>query len=322
MASNRIPVSYDPVVQHLEDAADGARDHGVEAKLKQNLEAAIRLDLVALVGSPAGPGGVPPAVPGKKAVWNAAKADKSAKGAAFRSAVSSGKAVLAACVGVLKPRLGTQWTSAWNAVGFTEGSLEIPANPQTLLLQVRAYFTANPTHEVPNLSATISATAAACFAASSAIIAASTASNNSNTAAGVAQGALQAGIAVGRARLSGLRTELDQTLSDNDPLWYAFGFERPSDPETAEVPVHVVLTPGAVGSHTLFTNWDDARRADSYRVRVLSTATPPVELAARIVTESEAMFTSLAPGAVKVVVTAINEAGESLPSVAVAGTVV
>ena len=71
MANNEIPKTYDPLIELMEDAADGAATHGVAVGLKQNTEAAIRADLLALTGKPAGPGGVPPAVPGlnlKKAV--------------------------------------------------------------------------------------------------------------------------------------------------------------------------------------------------------------------------------------------------------------
>ncbi len=317
----KIPENYDSIVELLEDAADGARDHAAEAKLKQNLEADIRAELAALVGTPAvaaGPGNVPPAVPavpGLKSAWNTAKAKKIAMTAALRSQISVGKSLAAACVGVLKLRLGSPWNSAWNAAGFTNGSLAIPQNPQVLLQQIAAYFIANPSHEVPDLSPTISATAAACASAADAISTASTASNNSNSDAGTAKAALEEGITVGRNRLSGLRAELDQTLSDDDPLWYAFGFQRPSDPHTPEVPLHVVITPGAAGSGVLFIDWDDARRADSYRARILSNGTPPLEITMRLVSESEATFTGLSSGmSVRVEITAINDAGESQPS--------
>ena len=89
--------------------------------------------------------------------------------------------------------------------------------PTTLLQQFRAYFLANPTHEVPNLSPTISATAAACETAAQAISTAATASNQANSDARTAKGKLENAITAGRTRLSGLRTELDQTLSDEDP---------------------------------------------------------------------------------------------------------
>ena len=152
MASNEIPRSYDPVVELLEDAADGAQAHGAAIGLKQNDEAALRAALGALIGTPAGPGNVPPATPGAKAAWNTAKAAKTAANAAARSARSNGRLLAQTCVGVLKPRLGTAWNSAWQTAGFTNGSLAVPDNPMVLLQQIGAYFTANPTHEVPNIA--------------------------------------------------------------------------------------------------------------------------------------------------------------------------
>ena len=118
----QVPESYDPLVQLLEDAADGANKYGAAIGLKQNMEPSIRTDLTALIGVPAGPGGVPPAVPGLKSLWNAAKANKTAMTAALRTAESNGRALAMTCIGALKPVLGQQWNSAWNAAGFTGGS--------------------------------------------------------------------------------------------------------------------------------------------------------------------------------------------------------
>jgi hypothetical protein len=47
MADNSIPTSYDPIVQLLEDAADGAHTHGAAIGLVHNDEAHIRADLIA-----------------------------------------------------------------------------------------------------------------------------------------------------------------------------------------------------------------------------------------------------------------------------------
>jgi hypothetical protein len=226
---------------------------------------------------------------------------------------------------VLKPRLGESWNNAWQAAGFTNHSLAVPTNPEVLLGQIASYFSSNPTYEVPNLTPTISATAAACTAAAATINAAQAASNQSNVNAGQARKDLEGGIAAGRARLSGLRNELTPLLGPDDDLWYAFGFEKPSDPETPEVPQNLVVTPGAAGSRMIFTDWDDARRGESYRATIFNTATPPVQLAEAIVHESEAMFTlasTPAGTAIKVVVTARNtKGGESAGSAPASGTV-
>lgn len=91
--------------------------------------------------------------------------------------------------------------------------------------------------------------------------------------------------------------------------WYAFGFARPNDPETPEVPEHLVVTPGAPGSGVLFIDWDHARRAESYRVSVLSSVNSPV-VAERLVEESEITLTGLASGqTVRIAVASRNAKG-------------
>ena len=147
MADNSIPTSYDPIIQLLEDAADGAHTHGAAIGLVHNSEANIRTDLIALVGKPAGPGGVPPAVPGFKSLWNAAQTNKSTKTAALRTVQSNARLFVRTCIRSLFPVLGESWSADWNAAGFTGGSLAVPANPMTLLQQMRAYYVANPTRE-------------------------------------------------------------------------------------------------------------------------------------------------------------------------------
>lgn len=325
MASNETPHRYDLVVEHLEDAADGANLHGAAVGLKQNDEANLRAALADLVGTPAGPGNVPPAIPGLKDKWNVAKAAKVAGTAAARSAMSNGRALARACIGVLKPRLGDSWNNSWQVAGFTNHSLAVPPNPDVLLGQLGNYFSANPGYEVPNLTPTISVTANACTASVTAINAAENASNQSNANAGLARKNLEAGIELGRSRLTGLRNELTELLQPDDDLWYAFGFEKPSDPDTPEVPENLVLTPGAAGSRMMFCDWDDARRGESYRVTVFDNATPPNQLAAEIVQESEATFhlSAVAGGtAIKVVVTARNrKGGESGSSAPASGSV-
>lgn len=306
--SNRIPEGYDPVVQMLEDAADGAKAHGTAIGLKQNTEAALRADLEALVGKAAGPEGHPPAVLGVKALWSDATANKTAKTAALRTACSNGRALATVALSILKPRLGNQWNAQWQAAGFSGGSLAVPANPKTLLLQLRAHFARNPGHEAPTLEP-FAVTAAASEAAAQAISAAQEASNQSNADSGTAKTNYGNGLAAGRARLTGLRTELEQLLADADPLWLAFGFDLPGHPDAPEVVENLTLTAGAVGSRMVFADWDDARRAESYRVTVTNAA-DGAKITETIVMASEAALQDLPAGAtVKVAVSSRNASG-------------
>jgi hypothetical protein len=318
--SNQVPQTYDPLIQLLEDAADGAHQYGTAIGLKQNTELDIRADLTALVGTPAGPANVPPAVPGFKALWNSAKSSKVAMTAALRTVQSNGRTLAMTCIGTLKPLLGQQWGSAWNAVGFTDNSLAVPTNPMVKLQQLRAYYAANPAREVADVQG-VACTADACETAAQAISAAQSASNQSNTDAGKAQSDLQTGIATARARMSGLLAELGQLLDDSDPRWLAFGFEMPGSPSTPEVPENVTASPGAAGTHALFIHWDDSRRADGYRVTLLNAA-DGAELAEQLTQDAEVSIGNLPAGAnVNITVTARNAAGESQPSTSIAAVV-
>jgi len=321
MATQQIPESYDLLVQLLREATTGTRTLGQAVGLKQNTEEVIRPELEALLGLPPGPGGNPPAEPGLKARWNAAKAYKVDRTAALNQAKENGRALAVACVAVLKLRLGPQWSNAWQSAGFTSGSLAIPENPLAALQQLASYFHAHPTHEVAGVGPNIGATAAACEAAAEAISAAIDASNQSVTAAAGAKNELDAGIRRARKRLMGLRDELAQFLGRDDERWYSFGFDRPSDPEVPEVPAGLVVAPGAPASGTLLMHWQSARRATNYRVALLNSITG-VTVVERIVAATEAVFTGLASGQVlHVVVSARNgRGGESLTAPAVTAT--
>ena len=309
----QIPRTYDPLVQLLENAADGANKYGAAIGLKQNIEDGIRTDLTLLIGTPAGPGGVPPAVPGLKTLWNTAKSNKTAMTAVLGTAESNGRALATMCIASLKPVLGTQWNSAWNAAGFVSGSLAVPAHPQSLLLLLSAYYTANPSREVKSVNG-IDCTAAACKASSDAIVAAQTASNQSNTDGGTAQSNLQAGIDAGRTRASGLQSELGQLLDDNDPRWLAFGFDLPGHTSGPDVPQNLTLTAGAAGSQTLYAHCDYPRRADGFRFIARNEAGDTM-LAELLTLDAEATFTGLPSGTkVNVTVTARNATGESQES--------
>lgn len=313
--SNKIPESYDPLIQLAEDAADGAATHGAAIGLNAVTQTTIRTALEAVVGKAAGPGGVPAAVPGLKALWNDAKADKTAATATLRTAKSNGRYLARMCIRSLAPVLGESWNASWNAAGFTGGSLAVPDNPLTLLQQLRAYYGANPAREVADLQG-LALTAAACEAAVQAISDAESASNQSNTDAGNAHGNFQAGLDLLYTTLSFLLKELSIRLAPDDERWYAFGFEKPSDLGSPTIPENLVVTPGAPGSKMLFVDFDDGRNDESYRVTAKNKATGD-ELASVIVTESDATFTfpALDPGTlVDITATGRNDKGETQPT--------
>ncbi len=309
MANNSTPTSYDPLIQHLEDAADGAHTYGAAIGLVHNSEANIRTDLIALIGKPASGGN--PAILGFKALWNAAQANKSAKTAALRTVQSNARTYTRTCIRSLYPILGETWSVLWTGAGFTGASLAIPTNPMTMLQQLRAYYIANPAREC--VIQGINCNALTCEATAQAISTAESDSNQSNTDSGKAKTNYENGLATGRARLTGLRNELSQLIADDDDRWYAFGFDKPSDPDSPETPANLVATAGAAGSKTVIADWDDARRADSYRIRAVTKADGK-EIANEIVSDSQTslVLTKATVGAsVQLTVTGRNASGES-----------
>ena len=266
--SQQIPEGYDALVQLVRDALDGVQTHGAEVKIKQNDAASIQLDLERLAGKPAGPGGVPAAVPGAKQLWDEAQSAKTDKTGLHRLACSNGRALASVAIGILKPRLGNHYNAAWKAAGFTNNSLAIPTNPGAMLKELGDYFTQHPDHAAPTLTP-LAVSAATCGAAAAAILAAAEASKQSNVDGGQAQAAFEAAKQTARDRMTALREELSHLLPDDSPLWYAFGFDRPMDTDGPSVVVHLAVTPGPAGSRMVFANWDDSRRADAgYRVTV------------------------------------------------------
>jgi hypothetical protein len=124
----------------------------------------------------------------------------------------------------------------------------------------------------------------------------------------------QACLTPARNRGSGLLAELTQLLDANDPRWLAFGFEMPGHPSGPDASENVVAAPGAAGSHALFIHWDDARRADGYRVMVTDSVTGTT-LASQLTQEAEVSIDSLPTGSkVNIVVSARNATGESQAS--------
>jgi hypothetical protein len=318
MASNEIPRNTNALISLAATAAEGARSTGAAVRLAQNTHDKIKADLIAVIGEPvatpsADPAATPPAgpdadgppVPGAQNTYNAAKAAKVDATAVSRTAENTGRAFCAKATGVLKNFLGTHWNPAWNAAGFTAGSLAMPDDCLSLLSEIGACLKSHPAYE----NAPLNVTRAEAQARMNELVAARSVSKSSVKILGQAKADLDTAILNLRHRLSGLRAELDQLLDEDDPRWYDFGFDRPADGWQPGPVEHLVLTHGAPGS--LFADWDDTRRAERYRVtKQVGDASP--ETAHPGVLESEYTLLGLPSGAtVTITITAVNAAGDS-----------
>lgn len=298
MASNQIPQSpIERIIALATDMADGANTHGAAAGLLQNTESAIRADLTAAQAA--------------ESAFQAARSAKSTRSAAQQSADSNAKSFIAATKKILSLTLGNAWSTEWASAGWNNPTLAIPASvPErhATLPSIAAYLTANPTKE----NAPAGVTAANALSLHAALTAAISGVNTANVASGQAKAVRDASIEKLRQRMIGLVRELNQLLEADDARWYAFGLNRPNDPETPAIATGLVATPGAPG--ILLLDWADARRAERYKVEIKKpSGTDFVEIAQ--VSDSEAMLTGLTSGtSVSLRVSSANEAGYALPS--------
>ncbi len=220
MAHNNMPRPIGLLFALAEDAADGAAAHEAAIGLQQNTEAAIRADLAALETA--------------EQNFQAARKAGLAATTAQRTADANGKAFIAAAKNVLSPVLGGKWSAAWLTTGFVT-SLAIPRTMgarQTRLSSLGDYFTANPARENAPLNVTAARAAAlqtALSDARSAVHAGKSDKVKKRTARNAARKALE-------KRLRGLIGELNQLLDGNDPLWLAFGLNKPAAKTTPKAP--------------------------------------------------------------------------------------
>lgn len=298
MAANPIPTSLNALTALAEDAADGANTHEVAVGLKQNKEADMRADLTDLLP--------------KIATHAVAVGAKSALSAAVRTADSNGKAFIATARDVLVPALQSPWSQAWEPTGFPNQSLGVPRTQperQSLLAALRDYFTANPTQE----NAPLSITAALAGTRFTALSNARSGFNQGVTLIGQTKVIRDVAATKLTKRLRGLVDELTQLLANDDPRWYAFGFNPPAAPETPDQVEGLVVTPGTGGN--AFADWDDTPRALRYHVEIQIVGVDANFHRVATVTESDATITSLPAGStVRVRVLAVNDAGNGPPS--------
>lgn len=259
MATNEIPRIYTDVITLAEDAADGAETHGAAIGLKQNTGTSLRTELMALA-----------AAEGNAALKRTAKATAVT---ANKTADSNGKAFIARFIQLEKPRLGSQWGPLWQEAGFSGGSISNPGSQGdrfVLIGELEKFLHNHPEFVVtdanrPDLDLT-EAIAHNHYQVISSARGTVNDKTHENSAAAIAR---ESALESMRRRLGGLRDELTQLpLPGDSPLWYAFGFNRPDDPSTPGIPENLVLAAGASGTGTLIVDWNPARRATGYRVKI------------------------------------------------------
>jgi hypothetical protein len=297
MASNALPTKLDRLFTLGDDMISGLDEHEVAVGVKQNTLAVLTPALAA--GRAA------------EAAFGDAKVAKKTANATLTAADKAGKVFIANSRKRLAKFFGESYSAEWAAAGWPENSTGLPTTQEeryNLVVSLKTYFTNHPAHESVDMEAT-------------AAIATTTATNITNARATLAQKTAESGQAKAardtaeanlRKRMDGLVTELETLLSGDDPLWHAFGLNRPADEETPEAPSFTSLIASVPG--TLLADWDDALRADHYRVWILIVGVDTEFHAVDSPSDSDATLGGLPSGAtVKVRVTSVNDAGESQP---------
>ncbi len=297
MAANILPRAFGKLISMAEDMADGGHTHEVAIGVKQNTEAVIRAALAAATAAESG--------------FGAAQVAKKNANAALKIADNNARVFIGNARKRLSKFFGEAFSTEWAAAGWPNNSTGTPETRDerfALMNSLKLYFTANPAKE----SADMEVTAAIAATIHTALSDARASFAQKTTEVGDAKVARDNAVENLRSRMRGLITELETLLADDDPRWHAFGLSRPADEETPEAPsftTAIASTPG-----TGLIDWDDALRADHYRVWILIVGVDEDFHAVETVNDSDATLTGLPTGAtVKVRVTSVNAAGESQP---------
>jgi hypothetical protein len=169
---NGIPHAIAAVITLGRNARAGALSVGAAVGLQHNPAGAISGDFFDFAGDPA-----TPAIPGKQAKYAAQVVAVKDAHAAKREAIAQGREFCRAAINVLRPVLGNEWNTAWQAAGFHQPSLALPTQPVAMLTQFRAYFGTHAAQENAAMGVTAAAAEAKAAAIDAAILAVGAAKN-------------------------------------------------------------------------------------------------------------------------------------------------
>jgi hypothetical protein len=303
----QIPNSIARVGTAAAAALDGAINLGATINLEHNNAGAIGTDYHRMFGDPNAT--VPALRLGKQGEYLEAKAQATTATADQRAAVEAGQDFFVASIDLLRNFCGRKWNSSWSAAGFTFGSLAVPKEPRSALLELRAHFLVHPERESVerNVSAARAQTLIAQLDAARQNVGAKEAAKKA------AKQARDEAFEKLRERLRDLRGELDLLLEDDDSRWYQFGFRRPIDGRMPSPVEGLVVRAGAAGE--VIAEWRASTRALNYRVKraVVGVNSEPIEVG--LFTDLTATIHPLPSGAtLRVEVSSRNASGETDPA--------
>jgi len=205
----------------------------------------------------------------------------------------------------LRGHLGSQWSSAWQELGFVNGSLAHPKSRSALLgigKRLQSYLEKHPGHEAP-------ATDFTAIQAGAVVAEMEDAESHLNQSKAESKRLLaerKQALTDLKQEMRHVRSALATALANDNPLWLEFGFYRPIDTRIPEVPQAPRLV--RHGELTLL-QWEHATRARRYRIwRQRPAESNPIAIAT--VKERQVALESVETGD-RLTLTALNAVGQS-----------
>ena len=212
---------------------------------------------------------------------------------------------------VLKRKIGPRYSASWGAAGFANNTIGVPRRLDgrlNVLKSLELFFVAHPDAQAQDIQVTETRAAELHQTLTNNIAAAGSARVLQRQKRTVRDAA----VTVMRNRLLGLHKELSLLMPPDDPRWIEFGFDVPADISVTDAPKDLTVALNALGH--LVASWAHTVNAARYRVykrMAGDTEWVPVDTT----TATSFDLGAFASGAhVDVRVTAINAAGESVPS--------
>jgi hypothetical protein len=230
------------------NASGGAAQHGETIGLKHITKPVIDAALGELIVG--------------RETFEQAKASLATRRQEVRAACKAAREFVILTKEILKPRLGNQYSEAWDVTGLV-GSLKVPTSPDDLdpLMQaMNGFFTVNPTLEVGQLNLT----GLQAGKLRTDIVTARVAVNVQQAEVERVIGVRDEKADKVRRQLRSLVDELEILIPPLDSRWLAFGFAMPGALETPDVPENLRVT--LIGNTAAALKWDAAPRAEYYRV--------------------------------------------------------
>ena len=233
----------------------------------------------------------------------------------LKSKQASANSVLATARGygqitrdILKPVLGNEYSQAWNVVGFT-GSLMLPRTIDRMipmLVALAGHLTAHSALE----NAALNVTAAHTTSLKETLVTKKTDVAEQKSTVQQLLNERNAKAKAVEEKLRLLLKELTMALEPTDPLWLAFGFNKPGILSVPVAPAGLIAV--LVGPTSVALKWDKAARAERYRIykKVVGVDNEMV----LVETREELDFTidGLPSGkTIQLAITAVNNGGES-----------